>query len=112
MNSTWVQFLLNLGQAGASIAFPGFAPIISTAIAAAESLISTISASKASGQSIAAPVFLTVLQATFAVMEATGKLTPAQAIALSKAITDTLAADKAAQLTVDPTSLPDIPLIP
>lgn len=112
MNSTWIQFLLNLGQAGAAIAFPGLGPIIATAIAAAESLIATISAGKASGASVSGPVFLTVLEATFAVMEATGKITPAQAVVLGKAIAATLAADTAGQTNIDPSTLSDIAPLP
>jgi hypothetical protein len=104
MNSTLIQLLLNLGTAGASLALPGIGPLITTAITAAEGLIADLTGGKTASQ-VAPQIFLTVLQAAFGVLEAEGKLTAEQATAFGAAITATLAADTAAQATVDPSTL-------
>lgn len=107
---TWVSLLLGIGGAlGQSfVANPGLQALIALAITEATNLINILS--QRGTQPIGIPVFLTVLQAAIAVLVETKQITADEAAALQKAVTDTLAADSAGKLVVDPTTL--TPLAP
>ena len=108
--ATWINLLISLGVSlGSSFATPVIQNILGASATAAENLV-TILANRKSGtaESTVVPIFLTVLQAAITVLQTEGKLTPEQSATLNKALTDTFAADAAAQQTVDPTTLKPI----
>ena len=112
MNPAIIQLILTLGGTlGASfIKSPQLQSTITTALTGAESLI-TILTNKGSA-SVAAPVFMTALEAAIGILQATGKLDVKTAAALNDAIKATLAADAAGQLGVDPGTLTPIAPLP
>ena len=112
MSPAIIALLLNLGGTlGASfIKSPQLQSTIATAITGAESLINILT-NKGSA-SVAAPVFMTALEAAIGILQATGKLDAKTAQALNDAIKATLAADVAGQLAVDSTTLTDIAPLP
>ena len=115
--ATWINLLLSLGASlgSAFTTSPQIQQLIGVSATAAESLVTTLTSAKATAatpQAIAAPIFLTLLQATISVLLATGKLTADESAALSKAIADTFSADAAAQKLIDPTLLKPIAPLP
>jgi hypothetical protein len=112
MSPAIIALLLNLGGTlGASfIKSPQLQATIAAALTGAESLI-TILTNKGSAN-VAAPVFMTALEAAIAILEATGKLDAKTATALNDAIKATLAADAAGQVLVDPDTLTPIAPLP
>jgi hypothetical protein len=103
LNPLIAQLLLTIGGTlGESLVTnPQLQKDIAVAITAAQTLIATI---RGKG-TVAAAVFVTVLQAAFGVLQNEGKLTADQASALQDAISKTLAADQQAQVLVDPSTL-------
>ena len=104
--ATWANLLVSLGASlgSAFTTSPVIQNLIAVSATAAENLITTISAAKASAAtpaSMAAPIFLTVLQVAISVLQTEGKLTADQSAVLSKAIADTFAADTLAQQLID-----------
>lgn len=111
--AAWVNLLLGIGASvgGAFVTNPALQGIIASGISAAQQLVSTL-LNKPAGGNVALPVFLTALQATFGILEATNKISATEAAALKKAVADTLAADNAAQIAIDPSVLTPIAPLP
>lgn len=77
--------------------------VIGLAVSETQNLVNILTGN--AGKNVAAPVFFSVLQAAFGVLQAEGKLTADEATALNAAIAATVAADKQAQTTVDPSTI-------
>ena len=105
MNPLLIQLLLSIGGSlGESLVKnPQLQTVIGLAVNETQNLISILTGN--AGKNVAAPVFFSVLQAAFGVLQAEGKLTADEVSALNAAITATIQADQAAQQVVDPTVL-------
>lgn len=84
---------------------PQLQQLIAVAVMGAENLTSIITGKSGN---IAAPVFLTSLQATLGVLQAEGKISVDEANALTAAVQAVIVADQQAQQVVDPNALKPI----
>lgn len=112
MTPLLINFLLTLGGSlgAAFIKSPQLQQVVSTGISSATQFVTLLT--NRTSASITPQLFLTAMQAAIGILLAEGKLTADEAGAISKALTDTLAADTAAQAVVDPTTLNPIQPLP
>lgn len=105
MNPLLASLLLSVGSAVGTSFINNVAlrNSIAAAITGTETLIAQITGRGST--SVLEPAFATILQAAIAVVVAEHKLNPDAAAALQKTISDTLAADKAGQTFIDPTTI-------
>lgn len=112
MSPLLINFILALGGSlgAAFIKSPQLQQVVATGINGATQLVTLLT--NRNGQDITPALFLTAMQAAIGILLAEGKLTKDEADAVSKALTDTLAADAAAQKVVDPSTLNTIQPLP
>ncbi len=112
MNPLLIQLLLGIGASVGSsfVTNPQLKAVISDSLAAVTQLIGSLANRVPGSPAITAATFLTVIQAATAVLIDTKQITAEEGAALTKAVSDTFAADKQAQIVVDWGSL--TPLVP